>query len=338
VHLVGSVPLSGPEEVFRTTVGILDGRLRRVPDGETGERSDWIIWQFPVLRSRPEFDVLPPDPDHYRPLPRVKFRSDADRAGLRFEDLGYARAASDSYAVFRRLKDEQALPRDLRFQVCLPTPVAPIEAFVDPPDRPEVEPPYERRMLEELAQIVDAVPAGELAIQWDTTIEFGLLEGVFQPWFDDVSGAIRQRLKRLGNVVPPEVELGFHLCYGDARHKHFKEPADLSWPASVAAGLSDDLDRPLNWLHMPVPRNRDDDAYFEPLRDLPLRPETELYLGLVHMTDGVEGTRRRIRTAERFVSPFGVATECGFGRRPPETIGELLRIHAEVSSPLAGDG
>ena len=28
---------------------------------------------------------------------------------------------------------------------------------------------------------------------------------------------------------------------------------------------------------------------------------------------------------------FGVATECGMGRRPPETIPELLRIHAAVS-------
>jgi hypothetical protein len=29
-----------------------------------------------------------------------------------------------------------------------------------------------------------------------------------------------------------------------------------------------------------------------------------------------------------------VATECGMGRRPSETIPELLRIHAEVAAPL----
>jgi hypothetical protein len=48
---------------------------------------------------------------------------------------------------------------------------------------------------------------------------------------------------------------------------------------------------------MPVLRNRNDDAYFAPLRRLTPHPETELYLGLVHFTDGVEGTRRRIATA-----------------------------------------
>ena len=46
---------------------------------------------------------------------------------------------------------------------------------------------------------------------------------------------------------------------------------------------------------MPVPRNRTDDAYFEPLRSLKLRPETELCLGLVHYTDGIDGTKQRAR-------------------------------------------
>jgi len=82
---------------------------------------------------------------------------------------------------------------------------------------------------------------------------------------------------------------------------------------------------------MPVPRNRDDDAYFAPLQQLRLRPETVLCLGLVHHTDGVEGTTRRLATARRHVTDFSIATECGFGRRDPRTIPELLRIHAEVA-------
>jgi hypothetical protein len=35
--------------------------------------------------------------------------------------------------------------------------------------------------------------------------------------------------------------------------------------------------------------------------------------------------------AEKFAPEFSIATECGFGRRRPETIPELLRIHAEVA-------
>ena len=46
---------------------------------------------------------------------------------------------------------------------------------------------------------------------------------------------------------------------------------------------------------MPVPRDRSDRPYFDPLKQLELK-DTELYLGLLHMNDE-EGTRQRIATA-----------------------------------------
>jgi hypothetical protein len=82
---------------------------------------------------------------------------------------------------------------------------------------------------------------------------------------------------------------------------------------------------------MPVPRSRADVAYFAPLQNLKLHPETELYLGLVHLTDGTQGTQQRIETARGVVERFGVGTECGMGRRPPGTITSLLEVHASVA-------
>jgi methionine synthase II (cobalamin-independent) len=82
---------------------------------------------------------------------------------------------------------------------------------------------------------------------------------------------------------------------------------------------------------MPVPRNRTDDAYFAPLKELKLKPGTKVALGLVHHTDGVDGTNRRIATAKKYLGDFLISTECGFGRRPKETISELLQIHAKVA-------
>jgi hypothetical protein len=82
---------------------------------------------------------------------------------------------------------------------------------------------------------------------------------------------------------------------------------------------------------MPVPRDRDDDAYFAPLAGLDLRPGTEVYLGLVHQTDGVDGARRRLSAATKALPQFGIATECGFGRRPPDTVADLLALHRTVS-------
>jgi len=331
VHLVGSVPLASAEAVFTTVAAALDERLRRIPDGETGPRSDWIVWQLPVFTSQPRLEVVPPAPNGWRPLPRVRLEDGARADDVRFEALGYAEAAIASYRVFARLKRDGRVPVGCRFQVCLPTPLAPISAFVVPEHQGALEPAYEARLLAELRLMLEDVPHDQLAIQWDTNFELGMLEGVFPVWFDDVKGGILERLLRLSRQVPADVELGYHLCYGDVQHRHFTEPRDAAKLVEIANALAASLGRPLNWLHLPVPRNRDDAAYYAPLEGLRLRPETELYLGLVHHTDGVEGSARRIEVARRFVGDFGIATECGWGRRAPATVPGLLRIHRELS-------
>lgn len=334
VHLVGSVPLENAEDVFRTVSSILGNRLRRLPDGETGDRRYWIGWQFTFFASNPHFEVSPPDPDAYSPLPTVKLRAPVTASEITFDQLGYADVAKASYAVFSRLKQAKLIPASYRFQVSLPTPLAPVAGFVVPEDQAVIEPAYEAAMLTELDKITAAIPHNELAIQWDVAVEFGLLEAAFigSPWHKE---GIIERLVRLGNRVPDDVELGYHLCYGDAGHKHFKEPEDTAKLVEVANAISAGVKRRVNWIHMPVPRERTDDAYFAPLQNLHLQPETEVYLGLVHMTDGAEGTRRRIAAAQRVIADFGVATECGFGRRPEETIPDLLRIHSEVAAPIS---
>jgi ubiquinone/menaquinone biosynthesis C-methylase UbiE len=334
VHLVGSVPLASTEAVLRAVAATIGDRLRRVPDGETGPRSDWIVWQLPIFTAQPALEVVPPAPDSWRPLPRVRLGDPQHPEQVRFEALGYADAAIASYRTFARLKRDGVIPVACRFQVSLPTPLAPVCAFVVPDHQGLLEPLYEARLLAEVAAILREVPHDQLAVQWDTNFEFGMLEGVFPVWFDDVKGGILERLLRLSRHVPPDVELGYHFCYGDVQHRHYTEPRDAGRLVEIANALTASLGRPLNWLHMPVPRTRLDDAYYAPLRDVRLRPETELYLGVVHYTDGVEGSARRMEIAGRFASGFGVATECGWGRRAPSTLDTLMEIHRALSGPV----
>jgi len=334
VHLVGSVPLANAEAVFRQVAAAIGDRLRRIPDGETGPRSDWIVWQLPIFTAQSDLEIVPPAPDSWRPLPRVRIADTGRADRVRFDGLGYADAAIASYRTFARLKRDGVIPVACRFQCCLPTPLAPVFAFVVPEHQPILEPLYEARLLAELEEILREVPHDQLAVQWDTNFEFGMLEGVFPVWFDDVKGGILERLLRLSRHVPHDVELGYHFCYGDVQHRHFTEPADATRLVEIADALSASLGRPLNWLHVPVPRGRTDDAYYAPLRELRLRPETELYLGVVHYTDGIAGTARRIEAARRCAPGFGIATECGWGRRAPSTLPELLRIHRALSLPV----
>src|SRR4029079_606443 len=71
-HLVGSVPLASAERVVETVATHLGDRPRRIPDGETGPRSDWIVWQLPVFTSQPQLEVVPPGPNSWRPLPPLR--------------------------------------------------------------------------------------------------------------------------------------------------------------------------------------------------------------------------------------------------------------------------
>jgi hypothetical protein len=260
-----------------------------------------------------------------------RVKAGTDPAAVRFGELGYAEAARESYAVFSRLVDKGVIPAATRFLVAMPTPLAFLQVLVAPDQRAALEKAYFQSMKEEIAALATVVPAEKLAIQWDTVFEVLILEGVRQSRIDDTREGLIERLRSLGAELPAEVELGYHFCYGDMNHKHSLEPPHMGVMVDLANDLARALPHRIDFVHMPVPRGRDDAAYFAPLSRLALSPQTELYLGLVHFTDGAEGTRRRIAAASRVRPNFGIATECGFGRRGPETVRRLLEIHADVA-------
>ncbi|KQX19439.1 MULTISPECIES: hypothetical protein [unclassified Sphingomonas] len=333
VHLVGTVPLGSTDAVFDLLAQTIAPLMPRIPDGETGVRSYWVSSQARVLHESPLFE---PDGHDWAPgrempelgAPKYRLKAGVDPATVEIGSFGYGAFAQESYASFRAMKAEGRLPADARFQVGLPTPLGFYTAIVAPVSQADVAHAFEARMAQELKDVMAAVPADELAIQWDCCLEIFVWEGIRTLPVDDDRQEVIASMVRLGNLVPEPVQLGYHLCYGDFRHKHGVEPKDTANMVTIANALTQGVARAIDWIHMPVPRERNDDAYFAPLRDLALRPETGLFLGLVHYTDGEEGTRRRMATAERFVASYGIATECGLGRRDPTTIPDLLKIHA----------
>jgi hypothetical protein len=86
---------------------------------------------------------------------------------------------------------------------------------------------------------------------------------------------------------------------------------------------------------MPVPIDRTDDAFYAPLKNLQLREETELYLGLVHAQDGVKGTSRRIETAKKYAPTFGIASECGISRGRDSNLAlEFIKIYGAAATAV----
>ena len=197
-----------------------------------------------------------------------------------------------------------------------------------------VEAAYERAMVAEVAAICRHIPHRDLCIQWDLCNEMIIWDGQkteAAPHADEPRDKLLERMQRLCAHVPGGVELGMHLCYGDFAGRHFVEPEDATKMVEFANALTRTIAHKLAYIHMPVPLERADDAFHRPLRDLAPAAGTELYLGVVHAKDGVEGAKARIATARRYAPPFGIATECGMARaRSEETVRMLLKIHADV--------
>jgi len=340
VLLVGSVPANDADEVFRLLASGLGDRAPRYPDGETGERRNWIRWQHHVFADNPALELIDPATKlagYADTLARPFFaiRSGVDPRSIRFKPLGYADQAIRSYDVFSRLQREGVIPASTRFQVSIPTVVDLLSGFVLVSDRGRLEPALEEAMHAEVASILAAIPHQQLAIQWDFCQEVVGYDGGYDLHYDNILENSVERLCRLADPIPSAVEVGVHLCYGDPGHKHVVEPEDAGTCVKFVNAILASSGRRIDWIHLPIPRNWREARFYEPLKGLSPIGETTLFLGLVHYTDGENGTKERIELARRFLPAFGAATECGFGRRDPGTIPGLLAIHRAASEATA---
>jgi hypothetical protein len=335
-HLVGSMNLDCAEDVFRTIATAAGPSVTRMPDGETGPRKGWIFHLVPRLAANPHLEPGPRVPNRYMEAPAFRLRAGVVPEQVDF-NLGFGTTAVESWPVFHALKRDGTNPAGTRFQVAIPTQVAVLGNFISPQDQPRLTAVFEAELAREVAKICAAVPHDELSIQWDVATELAMIEGVIDSHLD-VAGLLDQ-VARMAAMVPGDVELGFHLCYGDAplgpagAGQHFVQPRDTGNLVRVANGIAERVRRSIAFIHMPVPIDRDDDAYFAPLAGLRLHAGTKLYLGLIHHQDGLDGARGRIAAAARYCRGFGVATECGMQNKPRGVIPELLRLQREVRVP-----
>jgi hypothetical protein len=337
---VGSIPLPSAEEVFRHLSCEVGSFLRRMPDGETGERTLWIRFQQKMLTEHPAIEPDPSEP----PLPvrqsdgtvlrhirLVRLKPDADPDQVEF-DTAYDRAALASYRTFRAVREAGLIPAGIRFQVALPTPMATGLMYVSPVGRDRYLRAYERSLLNALRNIVNGIPHADLSIQFDVCQEVLLFENYFPTREPDYQTSVFQQFGRLGAAVPKAVELGFHLCYGSPGDQPLLVLNDAAVLVRLMTGIAGFVRRPVEFIHIPVPKTADE-AFFAPLRSWRRPPETHLYLGLLQFNDDV-GNWSRIRMAQQAVQGFGVGAECGFGRTDPSRVPFILAGHRAAAEML----
>lgn len=342
VHFVGSVPLHDCGEVFRTLAAELGPFVRRLPDGETGERSRWIYFQREMLEAHPAMEIDPTAPplrlldwtgDLLRETRVLRIRPEIDQGTVDFP-TGYDEAALQSWEVFRRMRKDGAISPGTRFQVSLPTPHSSAYMYISAPGRPAYVAAYERSLLAALDRILAAIPAEDLCIQWDICQEILVFEDYFPNRPPDYKTVLFALIGRLGDAVPADVELGLHLCYGSPADKHLVQPTDAAILVEMMEGIAAAVRRLIDFFHIPMPREVEPQAFLAPLRNWRRAKVGQLYIGLIHHDDE-DGNRRRLAAARVIVPNLGVASECGWGRSDPGRLPGLLDSHRHAAEELA---
>ena len=349
VHFNGSVNLADGETVMREISARIPNGVRRITDGETGERNYWIQFQVERFASIPELEPVGGhrayETERDAPeMPQFRLAPGASADGVQWGDLGYATAYRQSFAVFAALQDAGTIPAAVRFQMQYPTPLAPIAGTIVFEDMAAVAASYERAMFADVDRAMAELPHDRIALQWDVAVEVGLLEGGFGERV--TLEALLPALVRCIDHVAPDVPTGMHLCYGDYGHQHFKQPDSLALQVELANAVVARAARPVNWFSFTVPQSRRDDAFFAPLDELRVGPETELYFALVPyypdaQAAGTTAEQTRLIDAHLAASPsgareWGICTECGMGRVEPADVPRLFDVHREILAAHGG--
>jgi len=342
VHFNGSVNLADAGSVMREIASRVPSGLRRIPDGETGDRGGWTFFQLEKFLQLPWLvPARPLDAEvGYEQPPQLRLADGVDPAQVSWPDLGYAGAYLGSYAVFAALRGQGVIPAGVRFQVEYPTPLAPIGLHIVPEQQQALLGSYAQAMFADLGGLLSQIPHDQVAVQWDVAAEFFVLEEIAAPGGAQAFGAITAALARCIDQVPADVPAGLHLCYGDYGHQHFTQPESLALQVRVLNAVTAAARRPVSFVSFTVPQYQREKSYFAPLAQLTADQGTELNFALVpyHPAEQAPGTTRaqvQLIDAALAAGPgdrqgWGICTECGMGRADRDDIPALLDLHRQI--------
>ena len=343
VHLVGSIPVDSTEEAMDLALERLDGRLRTLPDGETGQRSDWIIHIIESFRRHPDMELAKPgDWTDYKRIPRFRVRRGHRLAGNSL-DFGHVADFEESWPAFQqrrstaeraasadgeRLAYQQGIPGD--FDLALFT-LGPLAAL-------RWRRAFAHATLREIREI-HARAGGDVVFQIEIPAELVFVASAPRLLQPRVARLLAKGLVRLVAQSPEGARFGIHLCVGDMNNRALgRLKRDCSALVHLANAIVDAWPhgRRLDFIHAPFAAGADpapvEERFYEPLRRLRLSPETRFIAGFVHEHQSLEDQRRILEMVERMLGRrVDLAAACGLGRRTREA--GLRNI--EVSAALA---
>jgi hypothetical protein len=339
-HLVGSVPAPNAVEAMQLAAGRLGTALKYLPDGETGDRRNWVLNIIESFRDHPEVRVVKDGGwTSYDDMPRFGVRPGHRLYGAAV-DLGIAKAAADARSEFEALRPQ--LAEGASFQVGIPGDLD-LALFTFGPAGPVR---YRRPFTEALGAAMHEVHGqfgADAIFQLEVPAELVLLARAPAPARRGLAAMLGRGIGRLAQAAPPGARFGVHLCLGDMNHEALGRVTDTG-PLTL---LSNAIvrrwpgERTLEFIHLPLAAADDppstDASFYAPLAGLRLGSGMRLVAGFAH-EDQDPATQFRVRRLieDAVGRPVDVSTSCGLGRRDPTAaIAAIERVKLLLSDENA---
>lgn len=321
-HLVGSIPADDGDAAMAMAREMLGGRLRWLPDGETGDRFHWVVGIVEKLRTHPDLEIAKDgDWSDYDKTPRFRVRKGHTLRASSL-DFGHVAAFEESYPIFKRIKAEGGNP-ELTFQSGVPGDLDMAAFVLGPLGALRGRKPFHEATVDEVRRI-HAIGGDDVVFQIEVPLELvfvarapALIRGL-------VARKMGKIVAQIAADSPAGARFGIHLCLGDMNHKSLVNMKDMSPVVALGNAIVDawPKGRPLEFVHAPFSGASQapptDSAYYAPLSKLDLRG-ARFVAGFAYEHQDLEAQRRLLDTIE---SAYGgrvdVSAACGLGRRSPE--------------------
>ena len=343
VHLVGSTPFTDTAEALGVFDDRLGARLRNVPDGETGDRQNWIQGLIASFRDHPKLAVAREgDWSDYDRTPSYRVRR-GERFTSRDLDLGYLRHFEESWPHFLKHRTDGQ-----RFQVGIPGDLdLATFTFGNPIGGLRYRSAFRNATIRDIKAIQERA-GDDVVYQVEVPFELVVLTRLPAIAGRVAAAFFAAGITDLARRAPAGSHWGIHLCLGDMNHRALGRLHDVApivwlgnaiidrWPAGRHLEF---IHAPLAAANEPPPLER---AFYAPLRDLRLPDATRFVAGFVHEDRTLAEQRELMALLDELIGrPVDVACSCGLGRRSREnalaTIDQAAALADEPSSPATAE-
>lgn len=332
---MGSLPGDTPEQAMRTALEVLGPRLRSLPDGETGERRNWVISIVDSLRDHPDLELAKAgDWSDYDKTPTLRVRRGRTLYGANL-DFGHVAAVRDTFPVFEQLRAELDLP-GLVFQSGVPSDLDLAMFTLGPVGALRHRTPFTEATLSEIRGVRE-IAGPDTVFQLELPVELVLLAKAPRAALPVLAGRLAAGLTRLATAAPAGSVIGLHLCLGDMNNKAFGTMTDVSPLVALSNAIVAGWPRGqrLAYVHAPFAAADQpattDPAFYAPLTGLRLPTGTTFVAGFAHEAQALSDQLTvRSLIEDRLGQAVDISAACGLGRRKPADGRAVLERTAEL--------